>query len=65
MISYGADTHESDPIGGFKLTTDYFSRMGMTIAELGLPAVIVQEGGYNTQALGANVVAFLKGMEER
>lgn len=61
IVSYGADTHESDPIGGFSLTTPYFTRMAQTIHLLGVPTMVVQEGGYNNEHLGRNVVAFLKG----
>lgn len=60
-VSYGADTHISDPIGGFRLSTDYFTQMSKQIRSLDLPTVIVQEGGYNNEHLGANVTAFLKG----
>jgi len=63
VVSFGADTHIADPIGGFQLTTEYFQEMGHTIADLNLPTVIVQEGGYNTELLGENVVSFLNGFE--
>lgn len=61
VVSLGLDTHADDPIGGFALTTEYFTRMAQTISQLDLPTVIVQEGGYNTDLLGTNVVAFLRG----
>lgn len=61
VVSFGADTHEADPIGGFSLTTTYFRQMAQTIYQLNLPTVIVQEGGYNTSLLGENVVSFLQG----
>ncbi len=61
VISYGADTHESDPIGGFLLTTDYYTEMAKAIRALELPTVIIQEGGYNNVFLGKNVLAFLNG----
>lgn len=61
VVSLGLDTHESDPIGGFRLTSEYFTQMARTIADLQLPTVIIQEGGYNTDLLGKNVVAFLDG----
>jgi acetoin utilization deacetylase AcuC-like enzyme len=64
VICFGADTHESDPIGGFLLTTDFYTKMAQQIAALKIPTVVVQEGGYNTAALGQNVVAFLEGFEE-
>ena len=61
VISLGLDTHIDDPIGGFKLSTDYYKIMAKTIKSLNLPTLIVQEGGYNTNKLGANVVSFLNG----
>lgn len=64
IIAYGADTHESDPIGGFKLSTLYFQKMGSCLKSLHLPTLIVQEGGYNNEHLGTNVVTFLSGFEK-
>ena len=61
VVSYGADTHEADPISHFKLATEDYARMGCEIAALGLPTVIVMEGGYAVEALGDNVAAFLSG----
>lgn len=61
VVALGLDTHRDDPIGGFSLTTDYYTRMAKTINSLGVPVAIVQEGGYNTKLLGDNVVAFLNG----
>lgn len=61
IISLGLDTHKADPIGGFKLTTKYYTLMAKTIKRLNLPTVIIQEGDYNTKLLGKNVVAFLTG----
>lgn len=61
VFSFGADTHESDPIGGFKLPTKFFAEMGAAVRELNLPTVIVQEGGYNLATIGACAVELLKG----
>jgi acetoin utilization deacetylase AcuC-like enzyme len=61
VISLGLDTHVDDPIGGFALTTPYYTRIAQTLSQLDLPTVIVQEGGYNTDLLGTNVVSFLQG----
>lgn len=63
IICFGADTHESDPIGGFKLTTNYFKQMAKSLSEIGLPTLIIQEGGYNNEFLGENIVSFLSGFE--
>ena len=61
IVSYGADTHEADPISHFKLATSDYSKMARRIASLGVPALIVMEGGYAVDALGDNVAAFLSG----
>jgi acetoin utilization deacetylase AcuC-like enzyme len=63
VVALGLDTHESDPVGGFRLTTPYYRRMAGRIAALGVPAAIVQEGGYDTRTLGENVVSFLSGWD--
>jgi acetoin utilization deacetylase AcuC-like enzyme len=63
IVSYGADTHEADPISHFKLKTGDYAPMARRIASLGLPSLIVMEGGYAVEALGANVAGFLGGFE--
>jgi acetoin utilization deacetylase AcuC-like enzyme len=61
IVSYGADTYEGDPISYFKLKTSDYAPMARRIAALGLPTVVVMEGGYAVEALGANVAGFLSG----
>ena len=61
IVSYGADTYEGDPISYFKLKTSDYAPMARRIAALGLPTIVVMEGGYAVDALGANVAAFLSG----
>jgi len=61
IVSYGADTHEADPISHFKLKTSDYAPMAQEIASMGLPTLIVMEGGYAVDALGANVAEFLSG----
>jgi acetoin utilization deacetylase AcuC-like enzyme len=63
VLAFGADAHESDPIGGFKLPTPFFGEMGRAVRELGLSTVIVQEGGYNLTALGACAVELLTAID--
>lgn len=60
VVSFGADTFQSDPLGTFRLTTEDLGRIGQMIVALNTPAVIVLEGGYAIEALGANVAAFLR-----
>ena len=62
IVSYGADTYENDPISHFKLKTSDYAPMARRIASLGLPTVVVMEGGYAVDALGANVGEFLSGL---
>jgi acetoin utilization deacetylase AcuC-like enzyme len=62
VLAFGADTHEADPLGGFKLPTGYFREMGTAVRELGLPTVVMQEGGYNLEFIGDCVVEVLKGL---
>ncbi|WP_439625479.1 histone deacetylase family protein [Gemmata sp.] len=63
VLPFGADAHEADPIGGFKLPTGYFREIGAAVRELGLPTVATQEGGYNLDVLGPCVAEALRGLE--
>jgi len=62
VLAFGSDTHEADPIGGFKLPTGYFREMGAAVRELGLPIVVTQEGGYNLETIGPCVAGLLAGL---
>jgi acetoin utilization deacetylase AcuC-like enzyme len=61
VVSYGADTWQGDPISHFALSTSDFALLGRDIAGVGLPSLVLMEGGYAVEALGANVGAFLSG----
>jgi acetoin utilization deacetylase AcuC-like enzyme len=65
LISAGFDTHERDPIGAFKLTTPYYQKIGRQIKNLGIPTLVIQEGGYATKVLGENVLSLLTGLQGR
>lgn len=62
LISLGVDTAVGDPNGTFHLITSDFSTMGRLFAVLEMPCVVIQEGGYRLDTLGADVVAFLTGL---
>ena len=62
VVSFGADTFEGDPIADFGLTRGDFTSLGAAIAGRGLPGVVVMEGGYAVEELGANVAAFIDGI---
>ncbi|MFZ1248817.1 MAG: histone deacetylase family protein [Candidatus Saccharimonadales bacterium] len=59
IVSCGFDTYKDDPIGGFKLTVPGYAQMGSQIQTLGLPTLVVQEGGYCVEALGDMAASFL------
>lgn len=61
VVSFGADTYEADPISNFALRTADYGEMAAAIAATKYPTLIVMEGGYAVDALGANVAAFLSG----
>ena len=46
MVSLGLDTFVDDPIGDLAMTADGFESAGAVVALLGLPTVVLQEGGY-------------------
>jgi acetoin utilization deacetylase AcuC-like enzyme len=65
VVSLGVDTYEADPISSFKLAGRHYPLIGAALAGLGLPTVLVQEGGYAVAEIGSNVAgvlgAFAKG----
>ena len=61
VVSLGLDTYYLDPISDLALTADGFEACGAMIAGLGLPTVVLQEGGYADDDLGENVRRWLLG----
>lgn len=59
VVSAGMDIYADDPLGTIKVTTNGIGEIGRRIALLGLPTVVVMEGGYANEALGKNILAFL------
>lgn len=64
VIAAGLDAYHLDPIGQHTLRTDDFAALGARLGRLGLPTVVVQEGGYYTPDLGVNARALLMGLGE-
>lgn len=62
IISAGFDTFGGDPLGKFRLTSPVYTDIGARIMALGLPTLVVQEGGYAMAELGTNAVNFLRGL---
>jgi len=65
VVSLGVDIFEGDPISGFRLGADTFPLLGARIAALGLPTVLVQEGGYAVDEIGDIVAGVLSAFESR
>jgi acetoin utilization deacetylase AcuC-like enzyme len=64
VVALGLDAHEDDPFQGLRVTTPGFRAIAAAIAGLGLPLLLVQEGGYVSDALGRNLTSFLTGITE-
>lgn len=63
VVALGLDAAASDPLQGLKVSGAGFHAMAGKIAGLGLPTVLVQEGGYLSDDLGHNLAQFLAGFE--
>lgn len=61
VVSLGMDTFEGDPISGFTLHSADYLRVGQRLAAVGLPTVLVFEGGYAVDEVGVNAVNVLEG----
>ena len=62
VVALGLDAHIDDPFKGLAITTPGFQAIAAAISGLGLPLVLVQEGGYVSDALADNLTAFLGGV---
>ena len=65
IVSLGVDTFHNDPTSDLAITTEGLRAQGELVSQLALPTVIVQEGGYDVDAIGDNVRAFLLGVTSR
>lgn len=59
FVGLGLDTYEHDPMGAFKISTTGFGQAGKMIGDVPVPIVLMQEGGYVSDALSDNLRAFL------
>ncbi|MDE0809089.1 MAG: histone deacetylase family protein [Alphaproteobacteria bacterium] len=63
VIALGLDASKDDPLAFLSITTDGFRRIGAALGGSRSPTLLVQEGGYISDSLGANLVAVLEGFE--
>ncbi|MBD3657512.1 MULTISPECIES: histone deacetylase family protein [Marinobacter] len=62
VLPLGFDIYHNDPQAKVAVTSEGFCRLGNHIRRTGLPTLVVQEGGYDLEALSANVQQFFKGL---
>lgn len=63
IVSLGVDGLADDPIGHLSLSPNIYGTLGRAIRGLGIPTLVVQEGGYQLAHLGRCVCDFLSGLE--
>jgi acetoin utilization deacetylase AcuC-like enzyme len=64
VVALGVDAAGGDPESPLEVTPRGFRAAGRLLGELGLPTVLVQEGGYDLDAIGSLVREVLEGVEE-
>ena len=62
VVSLGYDIMRGDPTGAFILTPPGLTRIGEAIGRLGLPVLVVQEGGYLIRNLSRGAAGFFAGL---
>ena len=62
VVALGVDAAAGDPESPLAVTAAGFEEAGRTLGGLGLPTVVVQEGGYDLGAIGGLVRAALEGL---
>ncbi len=62
VLSLGLDTALRDPTGTWAQRSADFERVGRQISALGLPTLVIQEGGYDNRVLGVNARHFFRGL---
>jgi acetoin utilization deacetylase AcuC-like enzyme len=63
VVSLGVDGAAADPNSPFELTPGGYAAIGAVLGNMQVPTVLVQEGGYVIDTLGALVLAALRGFE--
>jgi acetoin utilization deacetylase AcuC-like enzyme len=64
VVALGVDAAAGDPESPLAVTAAAFRSAGRELGSLGLPTVLVQEGGYDLETIGELVREVLLGVEE-
>ena len=62
VLSLGFDIYREDPQSQVDVSTQGFGRLGQAVGAIGLPTLVVQEGGYHLPTLAQNAAAFFGGL---
>jgi acetoin utilization deacetylase AcuC-like enzyme len=62
VVALGVDAAAGDPESPLEVTASGYREAGRILGELGLPTVVVQEGGYDLETIGELVVETLSGL---
>jgi acetoin utilization deacetylase AcuC-like enzyme len=62
VVALGVDAAAGDPESPLEVTSAGYREAGRILGELGLPTVVVQEGGYDLETIGELVVETLSGL---
>ena len=63
ILALGFDIYKIDPQAKVSVSSEGFCKLSTHVRQLGLPTLIVQEGGYDLDALSENVQQFFRGLE--
>jgi acetoin utilization deacetylase AcuC-like enzyme len=63
VVALGVDAAAGDPESPLEVSAGGYREAGRILGALGLPTVVVQEGGYELETLGALVIETLRGVE--
>jgi acetoin utilization deacetylase AcuC-like enzyme len=64
VVALGVDAAARDPESPLEVSAAGYREAGRILGALGLPTVVVQEGGYDLESIGALVLETLVGLEE-
>jgi acetoin utilization deacetylase AcuC-like enzyme len=64
VVALGVDAAAADPNSPLLVSGEGYREAGRRLGILGLPTVVVQEGGYDLATLGALVQSFLEGIAQ-
>jgi acetoin utilization deacetylase AcuC-like enzyme len=62
VVALGVDAAAGDPESPLEVSASGYCEAGRILGELGLPTVVVQEGGYDLETIGPLVVETLSGL---